>query len=136
MRRDSFASYNGSYGIGDVTRTPCDASIDIEEQRDDLEDRPAYQQNTTSKKEGGCCKSKKNQDFMKTSEYEDHSQHLEYQRPPTYFSEESSSNNEDRSDGDSGVSNSKYAVANNDKDELGVMMSSFHGNEKLVTTAL
>ena len=44
MRRESFASYNGSYGIGDVTRTPCDASVDIEEQRDDYEDRSAHQQ--------------------------------------------------------------------------------------------
>ena len=133
MRRESFTSYTGSYGMGDVTRTPCDASIDIEDHGDAIENQIENHQNPSQKKEGGCCHSKKNENFTNTSEYQDKSQNIDYQRPPPYYSEESSSNSEDRSDGDSGVSNTKYA--NKDSEELGIMMSSFRGNEKLVTTS-
>ena len=119
--------------MGDVTRTPCDASIDIEDRDDTFEEHNKHQQTPVAKKEGGCCHSKKDDNFTKL---ENHSENLDYQRPPPYYSEESSSNSEDRSDGDSGVSNTKYAVANNDTEELGIMMSNFHGKEKVVSTAL
>ena len=135
IRRGSLASFDGSYGMGDVTRTPCDASIDIEDQRDTT-DHTTHQQSPIAKKEGGCCHSKKDESFTKNSEHEDQSKNHDYRSPPPYYSDDSLSNSDDRSDGDSGVSNAKYAVAHKDSEELGIMMSNFHGKEKLVSTAL
>ena len=133
MRRDSVVSFDGSHGMGDITRTPCDASINMTTEYDGDEDMRSNQHNGSNKKEGKCCKEKKLGVSSVYSGYEAPSTPIEYSPPPAYNAEEGSTNSEDRSDGDSGVSNSKYTMQNNDREEQGIMMSEFYKNGKLVT---
>ena len=133
MRRGSDVSFDGSHGMGDITRTPCDASITMSDEYDGVDDIQFNHNNEGYQKEGKCCKSKGNAIPSMYSKYEAPSNAMEYLPPPAYHYEDRSTSSEDRSDGDSGVSNSKYRTQNNENLEQGIMMSEFYRNDKLVT---
>ena len=56
MRRDSVVSFDGSHGMGDITRPPCDASLNMTTEYDEEVDMRNNQHNGSNKKEGKCCK--------------------------------------------------------------------------------
>ena len=95
------------HGLGNVTRTPCDATIDIDSENDDVEDVSRLYDYSSNNEKGKCCKSDTPNIPDNTLEYQTLSQPLGYELPPEYHYEQSSSKNDDRSSSDSGVSRSK-----------------------------
>ena len=135
IRRPSTTSFDGSHGMGDVTRTPCDATINmILEEYDGLEEVSSNLMNHGNTQSDHCCKKKSSGDSAIDSMHEGYSKPLEYESPPDYYSKEMSTNSGDKSDGDSGVSNSKYTVPIKDCDEQGIKISQLDKNGKLFTS--
>ena len=123
-------------GLGNVTRTPCDATIDINAECPEVEDISTLHDYSSSDKESKCCKSNSSNFPSALSKYQSLSQPLEYEHPPEYQFEESSSKGDDRSSNDSGLSNSKSRSRDEEYSRQGIELPALHRNEKLTTTIL
>ena len=134
VRRHSVASFDGSYGMGDVTRTPCDATINITTEYYDSEEVSSNLMNHDNAPSGECCKHKSARVSEINSTHGGYNTTIEYEKPPAYYSQEGSTNNDDRSDGDSGVSNSKYTISMDESDQHGVKMAKLDQNGKLFSS--
>ena len=137
MRRKSTTSFDGSHGMGDVTRTPCDATINITEyieEYDGIEEASNNLMSQDNTQTAECCKHKSSAVTKIESLHEGTPKPLGNTHPPDYYSLEGSTNSEDKSDGDSGVSNSKYTIPINDCDEQGIKMAKIDKHGKLFTS--
>ena len=123
-------------GLGNVTRTPCDATIDINDEGHDVEDMSTLHDDNSNDKESKCCKSNSSNFPSALSKYQSISQPLEYELPPEYHYEESSSKSDDRSSNDSGVSHSKSRSRDEGYSRQGIELPALHRNEKLTTTII
>ena len=123
-------------GLGNVTRTPCDATIDINAECHDVEDISTLHDYTSNDKESKCCKSNSSNFPSGLSKYQALSQPLEYELPPEYDYEESSSKGDDRSSDDSGVSHSKSRSREEEYSRQGIELPPLHRNKKLTTTII
>ena len=126
-------------GLGNVTRTPCDATIDIDSENDDVEDVSRlydYSSNYIDNEKGKCCKSDTPNIPAKTLEYQTVSQPLGYELPPEYHYEESSNKSDDRSSSDSGVSRSKSRSREEDYSQQEIELPALHRNKQLNTTVV
>ena len=137
QRKDSlYGSMDEGHGLGNVTRTPCDATIDIDSENDDVEDVSRLYDYSSNNEKGKCCKSDTPNIPAKTLEYQTVSQPLGYELPPEYHYEESSSKSDDRSSSDSGVSRSKSRSREEDYIQQGIELPALHRNKQLNTTVV
>ena len=123
-------------GLGNVTRTPCDATIDINSENDDVEDVSRFHDYSSNNKEGKCCKSDTPNIPAKTSKYQTFSQPMGYELPPEYDYEELSRKSDDRSSSDSGVSRSKSRSREEDYIQTEIELPALHRNKQLNTTII
>ena len=123
-------------GLGNVTRTPCDATIDINAECHDVEDISTLHDDTSNDKESKCCKSNSSNFPSGLSKYQALSQPLEYELPPEYHYEESSNKSDDRSSSDSGVSRSKSRSREEDYSQQEIELPALHRNKQLNTTVV
>ena len=123
-------------GLGNVTRTPCDATIDINSENDDVEDASSFYDYSPNNEKGKCCKNDTPNIPDNTLEYQTLSQPLGYELPPGYDYEESSNKSDDRSSSDSGVSRSKSRSREEDYIQQGIELPALHRNKQLNTTVV
>ena len=130
-RRESLVSFNGSDDMGSVTRTPCDATINMSTNYNLMEDTSSNQINPGRKKLGKCCKEKNLVASAMFSGFEADPVPFEYTPPPAYHSEERIINSEDKSSSNSGFSYYNQTEQKKELDEEGIRKSDSGQGRKL-----